>query len=67
MPGIVSSKQRSRVERREVAFSHAVRQLTEREYQKILTRVSTNRNFRDCIKVNGKPYAVGVFQAEATY
>ena len=43
----------------EIAFPHAVRQLTESEYQKILTRVSANGNTKDYIRVNGKPYVIG--------
>lgn len=43
----------------EVAFPHAIRQLTESEYQKILTRANANGNTKDYLRVNGKPYVIG--------
>jgi len=43
----------------EIAFPHAIRQLTENEYGKILARAHTNENSRDYFRVNGMPYAVG--------
>jgi hypothetical protein len=43
----------------EVAFPHAIRQLTESEYQKILTRANANGNTKDYFRVNGKPYVIG--------
>jgi hypothetical protein len=43
----------------EIAFPHALRQLTESEYQKILSRVSVNGSSKDYVRVNGAPYVVG--------
>ncbi len=42
-----------------IAFPHALRQLTESEYQKILTRARTNASVKVYIRVNGTPYVVG--------
>lgn len=50
----------SRRERSEIAFPHALRQLSESEYEKILSRVQTNGNTQDYFRVNGIPYVVGV-------
>jgi hypothetical protein len=49
----------SRRERGEITFLHALRQLTENEYQTITSRVSTNGKSRDYVRVNGIPYVVG--------
>jgi hypothetical protein len=43
----------------EIAFQHALRQLTENEYQKILSRAKINGASRDYVRVNGTPYVVG--------
>lgn len=49
----------ARRENGEIAFPHALRQLTESEYQKILSRAATHGNANDYLKVNGTPYVVG--------
>jgi hypothetical protein len=49
----------ARRERSEIAFPHALRQLSESEYKKILSRVQINGNTQDYIRVNGIPYVVG--------
>jgi len=49
----------SRKEQGEIAFFHAIRQLTESEYQKILARDQINGNAKDYFRVNDIPYAVG--------
>ena len=43
----------ARREKGEIAFPHALRQLTESEYQKIMTRVRTNGASKDYVRVNG--------------
>jgi hypothetical protein len=48
-----------RRERGEIAFLHALQQITENEYQTIISRVSTNGKSRDYVRVNGAPYVVG--------
>ena len=49
----------SRREKGEIAFLHALRRITENEYQKIISRVSTNGKNKDYVRVNGIPYVVG--------
>lgn len=49
----------SRRERSEIAFLHAIRQLSDSEYEKILSRIQINENTQDYFRVNGKPYVVG--------
>ena len=49
----------ARRENGEIAFPHALRQLTESEFQKILTRVSTSGSSKEYVRVNGIPYAIG--------
>ena len=49
----------ARRESGEIAFPHALRQLTENEYQKIISRISVNGNVKDYVRVNGIPYVVG--------
>ena len=49
----------ARREQGEIAFPHAIRQLSESEYEKILSRARINGNSMDYFRVNGKPYAVG--------
>jgi len=49
----------ARRERSEIAFPHAFRQLSESEYEKILSRVQINGNSQDYFRVNGIPYVVG--------
>ena len=43
----------------EIAFPHAIRQLSESEYEKILSRVQVNGKTQDYFRVNGTPYVVG--------
>jgi len=43
----------------ETIFPHAIRPLSESEYQKIQLRVSSTSKSKDYIRVNGKPYVVG--------
>ena len=50
----------ARRERGEVAFPHALRPLTENEYSNILARASVSGLSPDYVRVNGKPYVVGV-------
>ena len=49
----------ARREQGEIAFPHALRRLTESEYQKILSRARTNGSSKDYIRVNGVPYVIG--------
>ena len=49
----------ARKEQGEIAFPHAIRQLSESKYEKILARAHTNGNSKDYFRVNGKPYVVG--------
>ena len=49
----------ARRERSEIAFPHAIRQLSKSEYEKILSRVHINGITQDYFKVNGKPFVVG--------
>jgi hypothetical protein len=49
----------ARREKGEIAFPHAIRQLSESEYEKILARAQINGISKDYFRVNGKPYAVG--------
>jgi len=49
----------ARREHGEIAFPHAIRQLSESEYEKILSRSHTSGNSQDYYRVNGKPYVVG--------
>lgn len=49
----------ARRERSEIAFPHAFRQLSESEYEKILSRVQINGNTQDYFRVNRIPFVVG--------
>ncbi|MFC1879345.1 hypothetical protein ACFLZW_05480 [Chloroflexota bacterium] len=49
----------ARRERGEVAFPHALRPLTETEYNNILERSKTNGASADYVRINGRPYVVG--------
>ena len=49
----------ARREKGEIAFPHALRKLTESEYQNIVSRASMNGNTKDYLRVNGIPYVVG--------
>ncbi len=43
----------------ELAFPHAIRPLTESEYQKISSKTTSTGNTKDYLKVNSKPYVIG--------
>lgn len=43
----------------EVAFLHALKQLTESEYEKITTRAGMQNQSMDYLRINGNPYVVG--------
>ena len=43
----------ARREQGEIAFPHAIRQLSESEYEKILARAQINGNSKDYFRVNG--------------
>lgn len=49
----------ARRERSEIAFPHALWQLSESEYEKILARVKINGNTQNYFRVNSTPYVVG--------
>jgi len=49
----------ARREHGEISFPHAIRQLSESEYEKILSRAHTSINSHDYFRVNGKPYVAG--------
>ena len=49
----------ARRDRSEVSFPHALRQLTESEYQSILARSNTSRSLTDYMRINGQPYVIG--------
>jgi hypothetical protein len=49
----------ARKEQGEMAFPHALRQLSESEYEKILARAQINGNAKNYFRVNGIPYVVG--------
>jgi len=43
----------------EIAFPHAMKQLTESEYEKITNRAGLQNQSADYLRINGKPYVVG--------
>ena len=43
----------------EIAFLHALKQLTESEYDKIVNRTGMQNSSPDYVRINGKPYVVG--------
>ena len=49
----------ARREKGEISFPHALRQLTDSEYQNIFSRASMNGNTKDYLRVNEIPYVVG--------
>ena len=49
----------ARRERSEIGFLHAPRQLSESEYEKILSRVQINGTPKNYFRVNGTPFVVG--------
>ena len=49
----------ARREQGEIAFPHAIRQLSESEYELILTRARIKGISNDYFRVNGQTYAVG--------
>lgn len=50
----------ARRENGEIAFPHAMKQLTESEYEKITKRAGIKSVSMDYMRINGKPYVVGV-------
>ena len=46
-------------DRGKIAFSNALRPLTETEYQTILARAATSESPRDYFRINGQAYVVG--------
>ena len=49
----------ARRENGEIASPHAMKQLTESEYEKITNRVGIQNQSMDYLRINGKPYVVG--------
>ena len=49
----------ARRDRNEVSFPHALRQLTESEYQSILARSNSSSSLIDYVRINGQPYVIG--------
>jgi hypothetical protein len=49
----------ARRENGEIAFPHAMKQLTESEYEKITNRAGLQNQSQDYIRINGKPYVIG--------
>ena len=49
----------ARRENGEIAFPHAMKQLTESEYEKITNRVGLQNHSMDYMRINGKPYVIG--------
>ena len=49
----------ARRDRGEISFPHALRRLTESEYQSILARSNSSRSMADYIRINGQPYVIG--------
>jgi hypothetical protein len=49
----------TRRENGEIAFPHAMKQLTESEYEKIIKRAGIQNQSMDYLRINGKPYVIG--------
>ena len=49
----------ARRENGEIAFPHAMKQMTESEYEKITKRAGIQTQSHDYMRINGKPYVVG--------
>jgi histidine ammonia-lyase len=49
----------ARKEQGEITFPHAMRKLTESEYNNIVSRTGTTANMQDFLRINGQPYVVG--------
>ena len=49
----------ARRENGEIAFPHAMKQLTDSEYEKITKRSGLQNQSTDYLRINGKPYVVG--------
>ena len=49
----------ARRENGEIAFPHAMKRLTESEYEKITNRAGLQNQSTDYLRINGKPYVVG--------
>jgi len=49
----------ARRENGEIAFPHAMKQLTESEYEKITNRAGIQNQSMDYLRINGKPFVIG--------
>jgi hypothetical protein len=49
----------ARRENGEIAFPHAMKRLTDSEYEKITNRAGIKSQSVDYLRINGKPYVVG--------
>jgi hypothetical protein len=49
----------TRRERGELAFPHALKQITEVEYTSIMSRSGKQSTLQDYVRINGQPYAIG--------
>ncbi len=49
----------ARRENGEIAFPHAMKQLTESEYEKITIRTGIQNQSMDYLRINGTPYVIG--------
>jgi len=49
----------ARRENSEIAFPHAMKQLTESEYEKITNRTGLQNQSKDYMRINEKPYVIG--------
>ena len=49
----------ARRENGEIAFPHAIKQLTESEFEKITDREGIQNQSLDYMRINGKPYVIG--------
>jgi hypothetical protein len=49
----------ARRDRSEASFPHALRQLTDSEYQSILARSKSSQSLTDYTRINGQPYVIG--------
>ena len=49
----------ARRENGEIAFTHAMKQITESEYEKITKRAGIQNKSLDYMRINGQPYVIG--------
>ena len=57
----------ARRDRSEASFPHALRQLTDSEYQSILARSNTSKSMSDYMRINGQSYAIGENAKKKSY